>query len=225
MGRTDTTPKSSMDTQPSNLNTRQGADVRVTLSQAGSNLSAQEQASGGTYEQLAAVNSKNTQEDKQAEVAEKQEEQEIKELKDRDTEVRIHEQAHAAVGGQYAGAPQYEYETGPNGKRYAVGGEVSIDVSEEKDPEDTISKMQIVRAAALAPAEPSSQDYKVAALATQKEQVARAELAKQPTTDESNDISPAQIPAPNSLAINQYQAVQASSYSNDLGYSPKQFTA
>lgn len=104
---------------------------------------------------------------------------EVQSLEDRDREVRTHEQAHAAVGGQYAGSPSYDYETGPDGQRYAVGGEVSIDVSEEKDPGDTVQKMQVVRAAALAPAEPSSQDLKVAAEASQKEQQARAEMTQQ----------------------------------------------
>ena len=108
-----------------------------------------------------------------------EEQNQVDDLKDRDTEVRVHEQAHAAVGGQYAGSPSYEYQTGPDGKRYAVGGEVSIDVSEEEKPEDTIQKMQIVRAAALAPAEPSSQDLKVAAEASQKENQARAEVSEQ----------------------------------------------
>jgi hypothetical protein len=138
-----------------------------------------------TYSALANNPDKKASEDQQAVEQEKQDQQKIQELKERDTVVRIHEQAHAAVGGQYAGAPTYEYETGPNGKRYAVGGEVSIDVSEEKDPQDTISKMQVVRAAALAPAEPSTQDYKVAAQATQKEQAARAELAKQNVSGDS----------------------------------------
>jgi hypothetical protein len=107
------------------------------------------------------------------------EDKKIEELKDRDTEVRLHEQAHAATGGQYAGAPTYEYETGPDGKRYAVGGEVSIDIAEAKTPEETVRKMQQVKAAALAPAEPSPQDYKVAAEASQKEQAARADIAKE----------------------------------------------
>ena len=105
------------------------------------------------------------------------EQDEIQELKARDQEVRQHEQAHAARGGQYAGSPQYEYETGPDNKRYATGGEVSIDVSEAATPEDTIQKMEQVRAAALAPAEPSSQDLKVAAEAAQKANEARAEMA------------------------------------------------
>lgn len=104
--------------------------------------------------------------------------QQIRELESRDAEVRAHELAHAAVGGQYAGAPSYQYETGPNGKKYAVSGEVSIDVSPERNPEDTISKMQTVRAAALAPAEPSAQDRKVAAEASQQIAEARAELVR-----------------------------------------------
>lgn len=112
----------------------------------------------------------------------------VDELKKRDQEVKAHEQAHAAVGGQYAGAPSYEYQMGPDGKRYAVGGEVSIDVSEESSPEKTVAKMQIVRAAALAPAEPSSQDLKVAAQATQTESRARVELSTE-NIDEQNGTS------------------------------------
>ena len=106
-------------------------------------------------------------------------EQKISELKSRDTEVRTHEQAHAAVGGQYAGSPSYEYERGPNGKSYAVGGEVPIDVSVVPgDPQATIQKMQVVRRAALAPAEPSAADRSIAADASIKASQARAELAK-----------------------------------------------
>lgn len=105
------------------------------------------------------------------------EKQEIDELKARDQEVRTHEQAHATVGGQYAGAPSYDFETGPDGRQYAVGGEVSIDISEERTPEETVRKMQQVKAAALAPAEPSPQDLRVASEATQRAAEARAEIA------------------------------------------------
>eukprot|EP00764_Aduncisulcus_paluster_P006825 gnl/Carplike_NY0171/2261_a3050_469.p1 GENE.gnl/Carplike_NY0171/2261_a3050_469~~gnl/Carplike_NY0171/2261_a3050_469.p1 ORF type:complete len:289 (+),score=59.38 gnl/Carplike_NY0171/2261_a3050_469:372-1238(+) len=111
---------------------------------------------------------------------EQQDAEQIKELKARDTEVRIHEQAHATVGGQYAGSPSYEYQRGPDGTNYAVGGEVQIDVAEIKgDPKATIEKMQTVRAAALAPQEPSSADRSIAADATQKLMAAQAELASQ----------------------------------------------
>lgn len=115
----------------------------------------------------------------------------VQALKDRDREVRVHEQAHSAVGGQYASSPSYQYETGPDGKRYAIAGEVSIDVSEEQKPEDTIQKMQIVRAAALAPAEPSAQDLKVAADASQKENQARAEVGRAQLSSGSNEAAQA----------------------------------
>ena len=118
---------------------------------------------------------------------EQQDTEQIKELKARDTEVRIHEQAHAAVGGQYAGSPSYEYQRGPDGTNYAVGGEVQIDVAEIKgDPKATIEKMQTVRAAALAPQEPSSADRSIAADATQKLMAAQAELASQSADDNAD---------------------------------------
>lgn len=109
-----------------------------------------------------------------------EEKAQVDELKQRDREVRAHEQAHAAVGGAYASAPSYEYESGPDGNRYAVGGEVSIDVSPVSgDPEATIQKMEVVKRAALAPAEPSPQDRAVAAQADQTRLQAQAELQQQ----------------------------------------------
>ena len=106
-----------------------------------------------------------------------QEQQQLRELVARDREVRAHEQAHASVGGRYAGSPSYTFQRGPDGRQYAVGGEVAIDVSPiPGDPQATIEKAQIVRRAALAPAEPSAQDRAVAAEATAIEQHARAEL-------------------------------------------------
>jgi hypothetical protein len=116
------------------------------------------------------------QQEQQQEQADKRE---IAELKKRDLEVRTHEQAHASVGGQYAGSPQYQYETGPDGRSYAVDGQVSIDVSKESDPEDTIRKAQQVKAAALAPAEPSPADLRVANEATQLAAEARREIAEE----------------------------------------------
>ncbi|WP_415920324.1 putative metalloprotease CJM1_0395 family protein [Tateyamaria sp. SN6-1] len=102
----------------------------------------------------------------------------VRELAARDGEVRRHEQAHAAVGGRYASAPSYTYEVGPDGKRYAVGGEVQIDTAPvDGDPEATILKMEVVKAAALAPAEPSSADRQVAAFADALRMQAVADLA------------------------------------------------
>ena len=77
------------------------------------------------------------------------------------------------------GGPSYSYETGPDNQRYAVGGEVSIDASPARTPEATIPKAQHIRATALAPSDPSSQDQSVAAAASMMEANARAELAVQ----------------------------------------------
>lgn len=106
------------------------------------------------------------------------EQDEIRELAARDREVRAHEQAHMAVGGQYAGSMALSYERGPDGRLYAVGGEVPIDTAPVPgDPQATIDKLEQVRRAALAPAEPSSQDRAVAAQAAQLIAQARAEMA------------------------------------------------
>ncbi|MFP4521204.1 MAG: putative metalloprotease CJM1_0395 family protein [Fibrobacterota bacterium] len=109
-----------------------------------------------------------------------EEKKEVEELKKRDREVRNHEQAHVAAGGQYVkGGPTYEFQTGPDNKRYAVGGHVDIDTSPESDPEKTIAKMQQVKRAALAPAEPSGADRAVAGKASSREAEARAELREE----------------------------------------------
>ena len=65
----------------------------------------------------------------QEQVQQQQDNKVINQLRSRDREVRAHETAHASAGGTLAGAPQLEFTTGPDGKRYAVAGEVSIDTS------------------------------------------------------------------------------------------------
>ncbi len=107
------------------------------------------------------------------------ERKQVQELKKQDAEIHRHEQAHAAAGGQYAGAPQYGYTTGPDGQRYANSGHVSIDVTPVAgDPKATIEKMTVVQRAANAPAEPSGADRSVAARAAAAKQTAQVELAK-----------------------------------------------
>jgi len=106
--------------------------------------------------------------------------EQIQALAARDREVRAHEQAHASVAGQYARGTSYTYQRGPDGVSYAIGGEVQIDTSPiPGDPEATLRKAQQLRRAANAPAEPSSQDARVAAQAAQMEQQARIELREQ----------------------------------------------
>ena len=117
-----------------------------------------------------------------------QEQQQIKELAARDREVKAHEMAHKAAGGGLTGPINLEFTTGPDGKRYAAGGEVSIDISEVPgDPQATILKANRIRSAALAPAQPSAQDRQVAAQAARMAAQARMEIAQQSRKDESED--------------------------------------
>lgn len=121
----------------------------------------------------------NSKDPKQQEQQQQQqaEQQQIAELKARDAEVRAHEAAHAAVGGQLAGPPSYTYQRGPDGQQYAVGGEVQISLAEvPNDPQATIARMKQVKAAALAPVEPSSADRSIAAEASRRIVEAQAEL-------------------------------------------------
>ncbi|MDX2197790.1 MAG: putative metalloprotease CJM1_0395 family protein [Phycisphaerae bacterium] len=110
-----------------------------------------------------------------------EEQEQVQRLKTRDAEVRAHEQAHKAAAGSLAvGGPSYEFQRGPDGRQYAVGGEVQIDTSAVSgDAEATIRKMSQVIAAALAPAEPSGQDRAVAAAAAATRAQAQAELAEE----------------------------------------------
>lgn len=110
------------------------------------------------------------------------EEKEIVErLRKRDAEVRRHEQAHLVTAGQYAlGAPSYSYQVGPNGQRYAVGGEVQVDLSPvQGDAEATLRKARQLQQAALAPSEPSATDRQVAMMASRMAQEAQQELAEE----------------------------------------------
>ncbi|SDG93585.1 putative metalloprotease CJM1_0395 family protein [Roseospirillum parvum] len=108
-----------------------------------------------------------------------EEKAEVARLQRIDAKVRAHEQAHQAAGGPYTGPASIQTVTGPDGRQYAVAGEVSIDVSAVNgDPEATIRKMEAIKRAALAPAEPSPQDRAVAAQAEAVAAQAEAELAR-----------------------------------------------
>lgn len=124
--------------------------------------------------------------------------QALAKLQARDRAVRAHEQAHLAAAGSLArSGANFTFQEGPDGKRYAIGGEVSIDTSEVSgDPDATIRKAQRVRAAALAPASPSATDRAVAAEASRTEAAARTEQAAETrqqlqTTTDTNRASQA----------------------------------
>lgn len=120
-----------------------------------------------------------------------EEEKQVEKLKKIDREVRAHEQAHqAAGGGLIRGGPNYQYQKGPDGRNYAVGGEVQIDISPVSgNPQATIMKMQQVKRAAMAPANPSPQDRSAASRASQIAAQARQELTKVNIESATNGIS------------------------------------
>jgi hypothetical protein len=126
-------------------------------------------------------NNSNKAPQKSSEKLSDEDERKVKELSTRDQDVRAHEAAHVAAGGQYVkGGATFSYQKGPDGKMYAVGGEVTIDTSAVKgDPAATIAKMETVKRAALAPADPSGQDRSVASEASLEESQARQQLAQQ----------------------------------------------
>jgi len=135
-----------------------------------------------------------------------EEKAQVRELKERDAEVRRHEEAHARAGSPHTGAPRYEYETGPDGKQYAVGGTTPIDVSPVAgDPAATIEKMRTVKKAASAPAEPSGQDRAVAAKADAELRKAQAELAQQKREEAAaaGQAAGEPVPVPSPATANQ----------------------
>lgn len=105
----------------------------------------------------------------------------VAELQRIDRQVRAHEQAHLAAAAGLARGVSFQFATGPDGRRYAVGGEARIDTAPVKDdPQATIRKAQQIRTAANAPANPSAQDRAVAAQASAMEAQARQDLLAEP---------------------------------------------
>jgi len=113
------------------------------------------------------------------------EKSQIAKLQQRDAHVKAHEAAHMSTGVAVSGA-SFEYQRGPDGKLYAVGGEVAIDVGgNATSPEGKIAHAQKVRAAALAPGDPSPADLRIAATASMMEIKARVEQAQEKAKENS----------------------------------------
>ena len=109
------------------------------------------------------------------------EKQQVREMQQRDREVKAHEAAHmASAGGNAKGGAGYEYQVGPDGKQYAMGGHVDIVMSPvQGNPEGTLQKARTVQRAATAPADPSGQDRAVAAAAAQMAAQAQKQIAQE----------------------------------------------
>lgn len=115
------------------------------------------------------------------------EQRQVDQLENIDQKVHTHEQAHLAAAGGYArGGAHFDYATGPDGERYAVSGHVNLDTSRENTPEDTLRKAQTVRQAALAPADPSSSDHRIAADMSKMAQEARSQIQSAAMSENSS---------------------------------------
>lgn len=109
----------------------------------------------------------------------------VRKLEARDREVRTHEQAHVAAASQYVSGPvKYDFQRGPDGQNYAIGGHVNLDISPiPGDPEATQEKARVLLRAALAPTEPSGADQQIAARARQMMMQAQIEAAQERQTE------------------------------------------
>lgn len=136
-----------------------------------------EQTQNSNGEQSSNQNNKQTQMVNGVELDAKQL-QTLRELQSVDRNVKAHEAAHQAAGGGLTGAASFSYTRGPDNQMYATAGEVPIRMRQGNTPEQTIAIARQIVAAAMAPADPSPQDYKVAANATKMEIQARAEAMK-----------------------------------------------
>ncbi len=149
----------------------------------------------------------------------------LEQLKARDREVRAHEAAHKAAAGSVArGSASFDYQTGPDGNRYAVGGEVSIDSSRTGDPQKDLEKAQTIRRAALAPATPSAQDRRVAAQAAAIEARAQQELRDQDETQprsEAADDAGAPVRSEATAPESEPESIEASAQAANDAYNPQ----
>lgn len=147
-----------------------------------------------------------------------EEQKQVEDLKRIDRHVRAHEAAHQSAAGGLARGKSFTYSQGPDGNQYAVAGEVQIDMAAVPgNPQATIAKMQRVRAAALAPSDPSPQDRQVAAQAARTEADARAELQEQQaagTTEQAQESRPGDTTASRTRREDPSQSKESDSASN-----------
>ena len=82
-------------------------------------------------------------------------------IQQRYNEIYAHERAHKNAAGSYGGSIVIEKDS----KGIPIGGHVDIlmPVLDKNNPDKTIEHADVVIKSAMAPSDPSSQDYKVAA--------------------------------------------------------------
>ncbi len=148
-----------------------------------------------------------------------QQQQDVNRLKATDREVRNHEQAHMAAGAGLTGGASLQFTRGPDGRQYAVAGEVSINLSAGQTPEETVERARQIQAAALAPVDPSPQDRAVAAAAAMMASQARAEMSRTQREEEQGGEGGKTAASPL-----QQQAAAISAYLEEAGRAEAEFS-
>jgi len=108
-----------------------------------------------------------------------EEQRRVRELERLDRVVRAQENVHRAVAPEVvSGDSTFEFEVGPDGRRYAVRGETRIELPRSGDPDQIVHDAQLALRAALAPAQVSSEDRVLAMRAAGLEARARAQIQR-----------------------------------------------
>jgi len=176
-------------------------DDRVTLSGQKAETGRNQQQAAGQEKSYEGAKSGEKTSGEATRLEDPQVQQQISRLKQIEQKVKAHEAAHKAVGGNLASSASYSYTQGPDGRSYVTGGEVQIDMSGGRTPQETISKMQQVIRAALAPSDPSAQDRAVAAQAAT--QMAQAQQEKMQAASPTAEPDPTQPLDPVKEALRQ----------------------
>ncbi len=85
----------------------------------------------------------------------------LEKFKNVDANIRSHEQAHASLTTTTSPI-QYNYQQGPDGKMYAVGGHVRLDTSMPDDPKAAAIKLDQIKKSATANSDMSGADANIA---------------------------------------------------------------
>jgi hypothetical protein len=104
----------------------------------------------------------------------------LDELKKRDKKVKKHEAGHTGNPDiQTIGTPRYKYTLGPDGKMYAVGGEVTLSTGRVSNPQDALRKATALKKASLSSDDPSPADFAAASAASQMKAEALLQRGKE----------------------------------------------
>jgi|GEM_PF-4441125 len=113
---------------------------------------------------------------------------ELRDLQRSDRQVRVQENLQRQMAAGFVrGAPVYEYEEGPDGRRYAVAADTEFELPDARagDPREAARDAANARRAALASAISSPAEQAFAARAASAEARARAEITREVAIDTS----------------------------------------